>query len=598
MFSLAIIWLLEFALLAGVGSLVQLAMMRRFAFGAFASFWIGLMAVVAMLQFWNLWLPINEAAFVLCVVAGTTGLALRRRDLAGGLHRSAALLRDDATRRPFLLACAVFLLVAFCVAGRSALVTIVPGADTLGYHLNIVRWATDYPTVPGVANLHLRLGFNTSYLLYAALLEHFGGYQRSCVFMPGFLPLVMMAQWCTILFLGGKTTGRTARLFALLTSPYLLKQVMDLTPSLYYDAAQMLAWLALAMDLLIFAARRPDDTGTVTSPSICARCSYWIGLATLAFTFKLSGAVQLALVTGFALLVLLTTRPRAWKLPKSWLEVLRAGAGPSLLFFGYVARNSVLSGWLLFPVPLLKVKRPWSVPDSVVQRFYERDVRDWAKLPGEFYLKVASHDLFYWFDRWYQKFRATPEHDALWIGLVAAAAWWLRGRRNAVRQPALTSTGPGSFLMMASVVSIVVWFRSAPDVRFADGVIWTWMGAAVALACSVWLRSSRLAWLAAFAVAGYLALSMRLQIVPLRSFKWWSIERVAPIGVKRAVVPNGQVPPLEIYLPVVQEMGVGDSPLPASLHLNENLRLLEPGDFSRGFCIKKRKNTSLAAPKQ
>src|SRR4029079_17401394 len=51
--------------------------------------------------------------------------------------------------------------------------------DFGNYHLATIRWLTAQPIVPGLGNLHFRLGFNQSYFLYPAQLiakpldEHF-----------------------------------------------------------------------------------------------------------------------------------------------------------------------------------------------------------------------------------------------------------------------------------------------------------------------------------------------------------------------------------------------------------------------------------------
>src|ERR1700741_3901990 len=47
--------------------------------------------------------------------------------------------------------------------------------DTLLYHLAAVRWVADFGSVPGLANLHGRLGFNSALHPLAALLSSPGG---------------------------------------------------------------------------------------------------------------------------------------------------------------------------------------------------------------------------------------------------------------------------------------------------------------------------------------------------------------------------------------------------------------------------------------
>ena len=43
--------------------------------------------------------------------------------------------------------------------------------DTDSYHIQMIKWARDYGSVPGIANLHLRYGFNSSWFISVALLS-------------------------------------------------------------------------------------------------------------------------------------------------------------------------------------------------------------------------------------------------------------------------------------------------------------------------------------------------------------------------------------------------------------------------------------------
>jgi hypothetical protein len=43
--------------------------------------------------------------------------------------------------------------------------------DTDSYHIQMIKWAQQYGTVPGIANLHIRFGFNSSWFLSVGLLS-------------------------------------------------------------------------------------------------------------------------------------------------------------------------------------------------------------------------------------------------------------------------------------------------------------------------------------------------------------------------------------------------------------------------------------------
>ena len=89
---------------------------------------------------------------------------------------------------------------------------------------------------------------------------------------------------------------------------------------------------------------------------------------------------------------------------------------------------------------------------------------------------------------------------------------------------------------------------------------------------------------------------MQLDIVPLDSFNLWDIPRASAVPVKRVTIPNGQTPPLEIFMPEDEERGLGDSPLPASLYFNEDLMLREPGNLRRGFYLRQKSPSPHSPP--
>ena len=54
--------------------------------------------------------------------------------------------------------------------------------------------------------------------------------------------------------------------------------------------------------------------------------------------------------------------------------------------------------------------------------------------------------------------------------------------------------------------------------------------------------------------------------------------------VRRITLNNGQVPPLEVYVPEAGD-SLGDAPLPCTPYPNDKLRLIEPGNMKEGFYI-------------
>ncbi len=44
--------------------------------------------------------------------------------------------------------------------------------DTSSYHIQMVKWIQEFGSVPGIANLHLRFGFNSSWFTSIALFSY------------------------------------------------------------------------------------------------------------------------------------------------------------------------------------------------------------------------------------------------------------------------------------------------------------------------------------------------------------------------------------------------------------------------------------------
>ena len=125
------------------------------------SFWIGLGTILGLLQAWHLRWPIDGYALSAVLLVG---LVLCLAALPP-LFACIARLRIWDVRAYLLL----LLLCAIWIADRAA------GSDAFYdaglYHLAAMKWASQYAIVPGLANLHLRLGFTSSVHLLAAMMN-------------------------------------------------------------------------------------------------------------------------------------------------------------------------------------------------------------------------------------------------------------------------------------------------------------------------------------------------------------------------------------------------------------------------------------------
>jgi hypothetical protein len=112
--------------------------------------WIGLACVIGVLQIWHFFAPVDAWACGVVFAFGLIGavLGFRRLPLIGFAVRSYPLLAAIAG------------LLVLWLLNRSVAEPL--HTDHGLYYLNTIRWASEYPIVPGIVNLHMRLAFNNS----------------------------------------------------------------------------------------------------------------------------------------------------------------------------------------------------------------------------------------------------------------------------------------------------------------------------------------------------------------------------------------------------------------------------------------------------
>ena len=122
--------------------------------------WVGLGVSVAVLQVWTLALPIHLSAPLMLLALGLVGLVANWPHL---VHQLSNELTKSKIRN------FIYVAIVFILATRST--GPCDYYDTGLYGLPAVRWAQTYPVVPGLVNLHGRLGFNSSAFLFVAALS-------------------------------------------------------------------------------------------------------------------------------------------------------------------------------------------------------------------------------------------------------------------------------------------------------------------------------------------------------------------------------------------------------------------------------------------
>ena len=457
MLSVLVAWLLVAAVVTGIGLGLRVLLRagRVNSAGALlTATWTGFALLLLYLQLWHLAFPIRAAAALVAACLGAAGwLAVRAQ---------VAWRRPRGMEWPWLLLASV---VAIWVANLS--LARPTASDTGIYHLPAVAWAKAYAIVPGLANLHGRLGFNNSNLLFAALLDQGPLAGRVTHVANGFV-IALFLVTLIVLIIRLRAHGSDPRLAAfaivLLIPATLLAADPFFVSSLTTDAPASLLLLTafgLAYDRLSRSGSAGGEPAELVAILTCAAA---------AVTVKLSVVVPVA-----ALVLLMLWRERAGTRLGVALgrPAVRWGVGLVVLFgLSWAARSVILSGYPAYPSTLGPVPVSWRVPLEQAEA-----ERDWVyHFARNNYRTFGSEGTgqwvtdWSWVRPWFTGTLGTSE--GLWhiltplgLALIALAAALLRAGNIRSR--------PGVWLLVPVGIGLTFWFVTAPRAVFAISLFWT-----------------------------------------------------------------------------------------------------------------------------
>lgn len=543
-------------------------------------FWVGFAVLVLLLQTWHFALPIDWRAAAATSVSGIVGLAVGRQWVRQWL---ATVGRARAA--------AVLSLVAWIWLANRAVGP--PGAFDSGvYHIPAVEWATAHAIVPGLGNLHGRLGFNNSSLLYTALLDIGPWRHRSEHLANGLLLAALMVQ---IIF----ACIRLARGHGWSASDAFL-------------AVLLLPCLYLATDPTNLNMASPTTDGAVIIMTfVSAACC----VSVLAREGYSGGAIHRALTGALLMVAGMTTKlttiaysAMGWLLLAAWWmrtpkessggRTRRAGVLAISLAAAmagtWVARGIVLSGYPAFPMRVGAVNVDWRVPEERAQA-YQREITLYARDRDPLGSDETGLDE-PWIRAWARnvlesKFEVALPLTLCGLGLAAIVlvrGWWRRGL-------AARDYAGAWWLGLPIIAGLVLWFVMAPHPRYALHLAWSLAGLCIAMGVMELRVRLGERW-AGMAVLG-LSCVMTAGMLAVRTVKQIRRRGVAPLqtlvigpGPDHGLHPAPELPLMQqttrwglvVYCPVTDRR-VFHAPLLTTPEFDERLQLRIPGNEAGGF---------------
>jgi hypothetical protein len=241
-----------------------------------------------------------------------------------------------------------------------------------------------------------------------------------------------------------------------------------------------------------------------------------------------------------------------------------------------------LSGYPLYPVPVLSLPFDWTMAYEAVKGNYDA-ILGWARIPGAGYLESLNNGFWFWFKPWlirnlhYKHFLALVVFPfSLSIFFWFLVVRFARNRRSV-------------FFLAWSNLNILYWFLSAPDARFGHGFFWAALGLSLLFLFPsepsfdysiLWAKkiirwTFRYVWiLVIVGIIGMTVMSSSRSLFTIGSAQSYPVKEYT---VKAAI-------PFTVWIPLEgREDRTGNSPLPSAPGPTDNLEMRVYGDLSKGF---------------
>jgi len=412
--------------------------------------WAGMALTVLVLMLWHFVLPVS-AAIIAFTLLSVVAVIVEREWLK-------PLLVFRSHRR--------FALIALTLVTWTANHSLSGGGmDDYNYEFQAVRWFFEHPLVPGLANLHGRLGFNNSHHLLAALISAAGwaGHVNHIVngFVVSLVLVYVLAAVNNVAAQGPESDPEW------LFGAFLLAPAAGLVLFGIFGPAisTLKADIFVTAGVIVFSA-----VFVAFASSHAATSRYRVTAATLVLagclltTVKLSAAAYCGTVV-LAVLIRMVKDRQAWVQDASARRLFACAVGAAVVMAaGFLARGVLLSGYPLYPSSAFGLDVDWRVPLAQVNadRVF---IKTWSQLrPTYDMASTVGHE---WFSGWLNSLILTQK-----LSIILPLA------QVAILAPVLLKPGQMRagwalrVLAAASFVALVVWFTQAPAARFAAVYFW------------------------------------------------------------------------------------------------------------------------------
>lgn len=402
----------------------------------------GLIFITAIAQWVVLFLPLNIfstlavlAFLILCC------LGLKKKIQARLAHIIASLRKLSP--------------ISLCIAGILFFMILTLNAgpvimdDTESYHIQNIKWIQEYGTVPGLANLHIRYGFNSSWFVAIGLLSPpFTGINTYQV-VNG-----LLSCWLCFYFIEkinplftGKTPSFsnnqfTGILVLLILSLVTWPMVRGNATTANYDFITTCCIVILLVETIYY--------------SRFACLEEWILWPFFLFTIR---------IINYPFLLLSIPVLWQWIKEKKWQRITGYASTGLIIIAPFIIRNVILTGYLLFPIHQIDLFAvDWKASKKVTETLVDY-IKYFNRVNNMFQPieKTRLYSFPSWIPLWYKNLFL---YDKPLVTLSLAGYAFSIFKWKAIRQQLHKQA---QWMILIITLQLISWFFVAPDPRFAYG---------------------------------------------------------------------------------------------------------------------------------
>ena len=352
---------------------------------------------------------------------------------------------------------AIVLYALFSVAVYWQATCQIDGTDSWLYHLNFLKWVRDYGVVSGLANLHSRLGYNSSFHIFATIFD-LGRFENKAahIALPflAVLSIVRVGDFLSSSQLQNATNAQRLPILCCLAIALQLASSPTMS-SLSTDHALAFICILIAIEFCTMPAYSGSRRTNIRIFILC-------NLSAIAVTTKLAAFPLPILIFLFTLVYCRMQCSKHEPIQKLFILGVQFLVLPCICLIVHCIASIKLSGWPFFPIPIGDLHLSFGVRSDLVVSEFE-SISNWAK-----YRSSAPPESFaIWFVPW---IKSSLNNNFFLLNIISLGSI-LSIFRLMVKDKTSLSFRQKSWVYFALSGSTMFafWITGAPDIRFMLG---------------------------------------------------------------------------------------------------------------------------------